>query len=184
MDPCALYQRRITGCPKCRALWARLRTYHDQYTFDQLDPEGFDVYIQWLYSYGISDYATDTADDRCVRMLKAHLVGNIIDDNDFLVAVRDELVKIAAKSGLSYSVIAFAYNNTHEPCALRRFLVDLYALTGSMDQLKEGNISHLFLVDMAQSFMAKSKEPGGEEYVRAQVAGEGHFESLGGIQKP
>ena len=184
MDPYALYQRSITGCPKHRALRARLRIYHDQYTFDQLDPEGFDVYIQWLYSYGISDYATDTADDRCVRMLKAHLVGNIIDDNDFLVAVRDELVKIAAKSGLSYKVVAFAYNNTHEPCALRRFLVDLYTLTGSMDQLKEGNISHLFLIDMAQSFMVKSKEPGGEEYVRAQVAGEGHFESLGGIQKP
>lgn len=173
--------RRLT---KYKPLWARLRIYHDQYAFDQLDPEGFDVYIQWLYSYGILDYATDTADDRCVRMLKAHLVGNIIDDNDFLVAVRDELVKIAAKSGLSYNVIAFAYNNTHEPCALRRFLVDLYALTESMDQLKEGNISHLFLVDMAQSFMVKSKEPGGEEYVRAQVAGEGHFESLGGIQKP
>ncbi|OSS46511.1 hypothetical protein B5807_08662 [Epicoccum nigrum] len=101
-------------------------------------------------------------------MLRAHLVGDILKDNDFLLAVRNEMAKIAARSGLNYNVVAFAYNNTHEPCALRRFLIDLYALTGSM----------------GQSFMVKSKKPGGEEYVRAQLAGEGHFESLGGIHKP
>ncbi|KAG9202149.1 hypothetical protein G6514_004586 [Epicoccum nigrum] len=117
-------------------------------------------------------------------MLKSHLIGDILKDNDFLLAVRNEMAKIAARSGLNYNVVAFAYNNTHEPCALRRFLVDLYALTESMGQLKEGNISYLFLVDMAQSFMVKSKKPGGEEYVRAQLAGEGHLESLGGIHKP
>ena len=180
----ALHLRSSRWCPKCYATWTRPRVHSDQYTFDQLDPEGFDVYMQWLYSYGISEYAADTADERCVRMLKAHLVGDILGDDDFLFAVRKEMVQIAAKSGLDYNVVAFAYNNTHEPCALRRFLVDLYALTGSMDQLKEGNVSHLFLVDMAQSFMAKSKEPGGEEYVRAQLAGEGHFENLEGIHKP
>ncbi|KAF3004976.1 hypothetical protein E8E13_008124 [Curvularia kusanoi] len=167
------------NCPRCRTPWSKTSIHPNVFTFDQLDPEGFEVYIQWLYLYEISDHAADTADGHCVRLIKAYLVGDILSDSEFLLVVRNEIVETAVENGLSYSAIAFTYNNTHEPCALRRFLVDLYTLTGSMEQLKGGHVSHLFLVDMAQSFMVKSKEAVGKEYIRAQLAGEGRFENLG-----
>lgn len=64
------------------------------YTFEQLDPEGFEVYMQWLYSYNIPEY-TGTADDHCLCMLRAHLVGSTLEDEDFLLVVRNKIVEIA-----------------------------------------------------------------------------------------
>lgn len=136
------------NCPACNSPWVKSVTNTSTYTFEQLDPEGFEVYMQWLYSYNIPEY-TGTADDHCLCMLRAHLVGSTLEDEDFLLVVRNKIVEIAVKHGLNYSAIAFTYNNTHEPCALRRFLVDLYALTGSKEDLKNGDVSHLFLIDMA-----------------------------------
>lgn len=165
------YRTTADCCSVCGArfhtkigLWAKPTANASTYIFDQLDPAGFEVYIQWLYSYDIPEY-TGTADDRCIRMLRAHLVGNALDDEEFLLVVRNKIVTIAEDSGLSFSTVAFAYNNNHKPYALRRLLVDLYALTGSQEQLMEGGVSHLFLLDMAQSFMKKST-PLVEEYVQ------------------
>ena len=108
-------------------------------------------------------------------MLRAHLASSALEDTDFLLAVRGEIVEISVECGLSYDTIGFAYKNTHEPCALRRFLVDLYALTGSMESLREGNVSRLFLIDMAQSFMEKSKQHAEGEDVWSRLAAKGHI---------
>ncbi|KAJ4987295.1 ring finger domain containing protein [Stagonosporopsis vannaccii] len=164
------------ACPTCRTAWKKPTSGSSTHALDQLDPEGFEVYVQWLYSRRVPSYAVGTTDDCCVRMLKAHLVGSALTDGAFLLAVRNRIVEVAVEGGLGYAVVDFAYKNTHEPCALRRFLVDLYALTGSMDSLKDGNISHLFLIDMAQSFMDKSRQPAEGETVWTRLAAEGHIE--------
>lgn len=148
-------------------------------TLDHLDPDGFEVYVQWLYSQQVLHY-TGTADDRVVRLLKAHIVGSTLEDTEFLHAVRNEIVEIAigaqAQAGITYAAIDFVYENTREPCALRRFTVDLYALTGSPESLKDaGKVSRLFLIDMVQSLIKKSKS-GGEKDVWGMMAAEGHIE--------
>lgn len=111
-----------------------------------------------------------------MRPIKAHLVGSALENNEFLLAIRSEIISFAVEYGLSYNTIEFAYKNTHEPCALLRFLADLYALTGSSESLKFGDVSHLLLIDMAQSFMQKSKQPAEGETVWTRMAAEGYVE--------
>ena len=162
-------------CPACRTAWNKLPAVNTS-AFDQLDPDGFEVYVQWLYSQQIPSYKADEARGaRCVRLLKAHLVGDTLEDTEFIHAVRNDIVESAMEGGLSYDTIDFAYQHTHKPCALRRFLVDLYALTGDARSLKEGNVSKLFLIDMAQSFMNKSKPEVEGENIWTMLAGEGHI---------
>ncbi|KAJ4359416.1 hypothetical protein N0V95_002163 [Ascochyta clinopodiicola] len=162
-------------CPTCRTVWKKWPNVHSS-TFDQLDPEGFEVYVQWLYSRRIPSYDADTdANARCMRMLKAHLLGNTLRDQDFLLAVRNEIVEAAMEAGLGYNTVDFVYKNTQKPCSLRKFIVDLYALTGDAQLLKEGNVSHLFLIDMAQSFMRKSKNFAEGEDVWSMLVAEGHI---------
>ncbi|KAH6637446.1 hypothetical protein C7974DRAFT_470369 [Boeremia exigua] len=166
---------KSSNCPTCRMAWEKRTSKTLTHTLDQLDPDGFEIYVQWLYSHEIPP-TLGAADDRFERLLRAHLVGSALEDHDFLLALRSDIVGIAVESGLSYNAVDFAYKNTHEPCALRRFLIDLYALTGSIDSLKNGNVSNLFLIDMAQSFMAKSKLLADGATVWTMMAAEGHIE--------
>ncbi|KAF3047678.1 hypothetical protein E8E12_011339 [Didymella heteroderae] len=131
------------ACPTCRTLWRRLSDLRTS-TLDQLDPDGFEVYVQWLYSNQIPQY-NRAADDRVVRLLKAHIVGVAIEDTDFLHAVRCETIETAIKARsqarITYAVVDFTYKNTNGPCPLRRFICDLYALPGCPESLKDsGNV--------------------------------------------
>ncbi|KAF2130083.1 hypothetical protein P153DRAFT_230514 [Dothidotthia symphoricarpi CBS 119687] len=87
-------------------------------------------------------------------------MGEILQDTEFQVAVRSEIVEanVSDGGGIVPNTIAFAYDKTSNPCTLRKFLVDLYALTVDAQWLKCGTVPHLFLVDMAQSFLEKSRE--------------------------
>ncbi|KAF9701047.1 hypothetical protein EKO04_000471 [Ascochyta lentis] len=173
----------MNTCPTCRTVWKKWPNMRSS-TLDQLDPEGFEVYVQWLYSHQIPSYGSDKdANARCIRMLKAHLLGNTIKDNDFLLAVRNEIVETAVEAGLEYSAIDFAYKNTLKPCSLRQFLVDLYALTGDAQSLKEGNVSHLFLIDMVQSFIGKSRNLSEGADVWSMLVAEGHIEGNSPVPK-
>ena len=132
--------------------------------------------MQWLYSQQIPSYKADNTDSaRGVRLLKAHVVGETLEDSAFVDTIRNEIVQSAIESGLGYNVIDFLYQYTHKPCALRRFLVDLYALTGDAQYLITGNVSKLFLIDMATSFMSKSKPVAKEENVWTMLAAAGHI---------
>jgi hypothetical protein len=42
---------------------------------EELDPDGFDVYVQWLYTRSIPNYEKDIQQARCIRLIKAHIVG-------------------------------------------------------------------------------------------------------------
>ena len=148
-------------------------------TLDHLDPDGFEVYVQWLYKDRIPHYTGD-ADDRVLRLLKAHVVGETLEDTEFLFNVRKEIVEVALEARdqtrISYAVIDFAYQKTHTPCLLRRFMCDLYAVMGSARSLEDhGNVSRLFLIDMAKSFINKSG-PDGNPDVRGMMADEGYIE--------
>lgn len=123
-----------------------------------LDRVAYRAYIhavQCLYSHRIPNYVIDTASARCMRMLKAYLLGDTLEDNGFVLGVRREIVDTASEGGLRYEAINFAYKNTQAMCT-RRFLVDLYTLTGNAQWLKEERISTLFLVDMSQSSQARA----------------------------
>lgn len=150
-------------------------------TLKNLDPDGFEVYVQWLYSSQIPDHASETVDESVLRLLKAHIVGNTIADSGFLRAVRIKIAEIAIaarkQTGMSYAAIEFVYQNTHEPCAIRKFMVDLYIVTGAQEVLKDhGNVSRLFLIDMAESYMQRSQPRRGDADIWGMLADEGHIE--------
>jgi hypothetical protein len=167
-------------CPTCRTAWRRLSDLKTA-TFDHLDPDGFEVYVQYLYSGEVPKY-NGSVDDCIVRLLKAHFVGVAVEDVDFLHAVRRETIRVAIEaahneSKITYTAVDFAYKNTHGPCPLRRFMCDLYSLTGDGDSLKEvGNVSRLFLFDMVNSFMEKSKPKGEVDDMWGMMAVEGHVD--------
>jgi hypothetical protein len=172
-------------CPSCRTVWHRIGDLKSS-TLDQLDPDGFDVYVQWFYSDRIPQYNGD-ADDRVLRLLKAHIVGETLNDAGFINAVRTEIAEIAlearSQTGISYTVIDFTYKHTHEPCRLRSFMCDLYALAGRPGFLKDvGNVSRLFLIDMVESFMNKSGLDGNPD-VWGMLADAGHIELEGDEDK-
>jgi hypothetical protein len=70
--------------PTCPGDWVKTKVLEDL-TLDELDPDGFDVYVQWLYTRNIPSYKYDTQEGRicCIRLIKAHVVGESLQDNEF-----------------------------------------------------------------------------------------------------
>ena len=74
---------KITNtCPTRRTLWRTVSDLNSS-TLENLDPDGFEVYVQWLHSSQILDYASEMTDEGVVRLLKAHMVGTTLADTDF-----------------------------------------------------------------------------------------------------
>jgi hypothetical protein len=161
----------------CRAGWIKT-TLLKAAKLDELDADGFDVYIQWLYGRSIPTYVVDTQDDRarCIRLIKAHIVGEFLQDVDFQQAVRSEIIEDSLENnGMDSAPIVFAYKETSGSCALREFLVDLYALRGDMEWFKDTALPRSVLIDLAQSLLAKIKPP--KDYdVWSCMAAAGHIE--------
>ena len=78
---------------------------------------------------------------------------------------------------MTYTAIEFVYQNTHEPCDIRRFMVDLYIVIGACESLKDhGNVSRLFLIDMAETYMQRSEPRRGDADIWGLLEDERHIE--------
>jgi hypothetical protein len=162
-------------CPTCRGNWVKTKILEDM-TLDELDPDGFDVYVQWLYTRTIPIYEKDIRDGRTIRLIKAHIVGEALHDTGFQQAVRNEIIDDSLEkeeSSMQLDALLFAYKKTDGPCALRRFLIDLYTLLGDDDWFLTA--PRVVLVDLAKSLLDKVKLQDGED-VWSFMAAAGHIE--------
>ncbi|CBX98025.1 hypothetical protein LEMA_P094340.1 [Plenodomus lingam JN3] len=120
-------------CPFCRTIWKK-SPFLQHATLHDLDADGFDVYIQWLYTSRIPSYKTKEEDGAadCIRLIKAHLVGEKLQDKGFQIAVRKQIVQesLDKSQGISSASVTYAYCKTRGSCLIRKFLIDLYAATG------------------------------------------------------
>jgi hypothetical protein len=142
---------------------------------EELDPDGIDVYVQWLYTRSIPSYEKDIQQARCIRLIKAHIVGESLQDTGFQQAIHNEIIEdsLEKESGMSLEALVLAYKRTDGPCALRRFLIDLYTLQGNDDWFL--NAPRVVLVDLAKSLLEKVKLQDGED-VWSFMAAAGHIE--------
>jgi hypothetical protein len=160
-------------CPMCRAPWVKTPLLQNV-VLGELNAEAFDVYVQWLYSHSIPAYEADgDINARCVRLIRAHVLSDNLQDTLFQQAVRRELIDEAQH--LDATIIAFAYKHTSGPCPLRRLLVDLYALQGNNDWFLDNSLPRIILTDLAQSLLDKVKLQDGED-VWSFMAAAGHIE--------
>ncbi|KAF2018329.1 hypothetical protein BU24DRAFT_461279 [Aaosphaeria arxii CBS 175.79] len=79
-------------CPFCRAAWtpdSEAKTIKCQ----SLDVDGFDTYVKFIYGKGIATYTSESNnhDQRTLRLCKAWIVGNIVDDKEFKRAIIETL---------------------------------------------------------------------------------------------
>lgn len=144
-------------CPMCRAPWVP-REMFETLTFRDFDPVGFDVYIQWLYTDKIPEYGEDS-EGRCKRLLQAHVLGEAVKDPAFVDAVRCEMVNDSLTTDVGRTALGYVCkrsNNTSRN--LQKFLVHLYAqqLSGNLEWLN--NAPRTILIDIAEYFVASSKE--------------------------
>ena len=160
-------------CPMCRAPWVKTPLLQSV-NLGELNAEAFDGYVQWLYSHSIPAYEADgDTNARCVRLIRAHILSDNLQDTLFQQAVRRELIDEAQH--LDSTIIAYAYKHTSGPCPLRRFLVDLYALQGNNDWFLDKSLPRVILTDLVQSLLDKAKLQDGED-VWSFMAAAGHIE--------
>jgi hypothetical protein len=157
-------------CPTCRAVWVK-SPFINTFNLEDTDADGFDVYVQWLYRCAIPTYAADKEDVRfrCRRLVKAHVVGDNLGDEEFVKVVRCEIIKCSLGGTFSLSVTAlkWAYSMTDGSCILRRFMTDLYALHGNrgnwLGNSQAAKLSHAIFVDLLKSPVNKTKLQTDEE---------------------
>jgi hypothetical protein len=133
------------------------------------------MYVQWLYGRSLPVYEADGDDTnaRCFRLISAHGLSDTLQDTGFQQAIRKELIEEA--QDLDATVIAFAYKHTNGPCALRRFLIDLYVLQGNYDWFLDNSLPRIVLTDLAQTRSDKVKMQDGDT-VWSFMAAAGHIE--------
>lgn len=118
-------------------------------------------------------------DDRVVRLLKAHIFGSNPKYTDFAHALRCKIVEIAIEmqASITYATIYFAFRNTHEPCLLRRFVYNFYALIRCPESLEDPvQVSRLISVDTANSFIKKSKPSSKTDNAKSMTASESYVQ--------
>lgn len=120
-------------CPICRVKWTYKKDFQEA-KITELDIDAFDVYIQWLYGSTIPFYKTDRVGTgmRDLRLMKAYLLGDVLEDKEFQKAILKEIVQhgLATRTLSGTDSVNFVYKNTDKSSRLRKFLVDLYIARG------------------------------------------------------
>lgn len=147
----------------CRAVWVK-RKLDSFTTHDALDPDGFDVYVQWLYGRYIPAYDEDPV-ARLQRLTKAHLVADTIKDSNFQQDIRKDMIQVATncEQRLGAEPIVFVYKMTTGSCALREFFVDLYILKGDMNWFKDSGLTRVVLIDLSKALLERAKLRDGDD---------------------
>ena len=118
-------------CPTCRTKWVAPLEFLCM-NLEDLSADGFDMYIQWLYGSSLPTYDADEGDDelRCIRLINAHIVGDVVEDSEFAKAVRQKIVKCSLNmtDASRHKLLLPVYENTNGPCILRKCFIDLCML--------------------------------------------------------
>ena len=125
-----------------------------------IDADAFETYRSWLYYGSIPTYPADKSTTaRFRRLVKAHCLGEVINSSEFLIAVRNAILSDNELQPLDDQAVKYTHRATHEPCILRKFICDVYILTREPKTLDNDAVPRAFLLDLAQSHIATSREP-------------------------
>ncbi|KAG9192633.1 hypothetical protein G6011_11367 [Alternaria panax] len=106
--------------------------FFDTASLDDIDADGFDVYVQWLYRRVILVYQADKGDDKfcCSILTDAHIVCEFLKNIGFMKILREEIIQCSFNMTVESreKLVITAYQKTGQPCDLRKFLIELYAL--------------------------------------------------------
>ncbi|KAI4958967.1 hypothetical protein J4E86_002687 [Alternaria arbusti] len=118
-------------CPTCRAEWVEPPSSQSM-DLAQVEVNGFDMYAQWLYGSSLPSYNADEdgGELRCIRLINAHIVGDLLKDSQFVQAVRKEIIKCSLNisDASRYTLLTHVYESTKDRCALRKLFIDLHIL--------------------------------------------------------
>jgi len=165
-------------CPTCRAKWVEPPSFQSM-DLAQVKVNGFDMYVQWFYGSSLPAYNADGEGGElcCIRLINAHIVGDLLEDSQFVQAVRKEVIKCSLNisDASRYTLLAHVYKSTNGRCALRKLFIDLHILRNRhiMAQMREApeDITH----DLIRRLLERSRALRDED-VWSFMSDEGHIE--------
>lgn len=162
-------------CPMCRAPWIP-REIFETMIFKEIDPAGFGIYMQWLYTDKIPEYGEDGV-ARCKRLIQAHMVGETLQDPFFVNAIRCEMVHNSLAVDVSRTAVEHVCRHHGTTSrTLRKFIIHLHAmqLPGNLEWLQIA--PRTFLIDLMEYFVRKSKDMEGSEDIWSRLTQVGLLE--------
>ncbi|KAI8939762.1 hypothetical protein NX059_003505 [Plenodomus lindquistii] len=175
-------------CPFCRTTWKKSPFFH-QSELHELDADGFEVYANWLYTARIPSYRLSKGENTtdCTRLIKAHLLGEKLQDKGFQLAVRKHIVQESLDNvqGISLASITYGYSAMKGPSTFKQFLVDLYAATGDitwLDHQKPPVLRNLYN-DLMNSLLDIAEQEDGEDAVNLADAARNNVWSLTDVDR-
>lgn len=132
-EPCIeKWYKTKSSCPTCRAEWVAPSS-SECMVLEDLSADGFDMYAQCVYGSSLPTYSEDQGDDelRCIRLIDAHIVGDFVQDSDFVQVVRQDIIScyLNASDVSRQNLIDRVYHDTPGFSGLRRMFIDLHIAT-------------------------------------------------------
>ena len=153
---------REESCPLCRLDWEvdENPAEIDDLALGECDPSSFDIYMQWLYtgiipSYPLGDVGI-AGHGRFTQLIKAHIVGDSLQDARFLKALREEMIdySLATNKLPGQDGVVYAHDNASRTSKLWKFLAHLYAMqAGRKTQRSYEHYPAQFIQELLQALL-------------------------------
>ncbi|KAI4955756.1 hypothetical protein J4E91_001617 [Alternaria rosae] len=161
---------REETCPLCRLDWAfdENPARIDDFTLEECDPLSFDIYMQWLYTGIITSYPHGDVENDVQRsftqLIRAHIVGDSLQDARFLKALREEMIdhNLASNRLPGREGVVYAYDNASRTSKLWKFLAHLYAARASRNSPSYEHYPTQFIHEVLQALLGRCRRERGE----------------------
>lgn len=162
---------REETCPLCRLDWEfdEKPDEIDDFTLAECDPLSFDIYMQWLYTGIITGYPHgDVGNDvqrSFTQLIRAHIVGDSLQDVRFLKALREEMIdyNLASNRLPGREGVVYAYDNASRTSKLWKFLAHLYAARASRNSRSYEHYPTQFLHEVLKALLGRRRRERGED---------------------
>jgi hypothetical protein len=108
---------------------------------DDVDPEAFDAFVDWMYEKSLPAYMLKQEDDLALLPIlwRAYPLADRLLATSFKLALFDSIFDILGTKRLYpfYQTISFAYNSLTPADPLLQLLVDAFCLDGGLKYLEE-----------------------------------------------
>ncbi|KAH7137952.1 hypothetical protein B0J11DRAFT_500205 [Dendryphion nanum] len=140
------------SCPMCRAPDSFNEKSAQDIQCSDLNSEGLEVYVQWLYSGTIPNFEEESVfTQKEIRSLQGCAVAEILQDDEFREAMFGDFLRQNRLK--SFGIDEFSriiYGITNGPCALREIFVEFCIAIMEPGDLKDG-LNQAFLLDIARA---------------------------------
>jgi len=147
-------------CPICRAEWVEPPSFQPM-DLAQVEVNGFDMYAQWFYGSSLPAYNAngEGGELRCIRLINAHIVGDLLKDSQFVQAVRKEIIKCSLdiSDASRNRLLAHVYKSTHDRWALRKFFIDLHILRNRHIRAQMREAPKVIIHDLIHRLLERSR---------------------------